>query len=369
MRKPELLRAINCKFLTTNPTNSYLRYEHEQKKRQDVRFCDVRVVRGQLLKSCLASSRLCVSFFLIMLFISCVTTPKTSIPIDDPLNELSLLPAGAKLYFWADAVNGRPLLDVLSFEGTSGKDAEQILDNTSSAVAAIFPSAISQDRRFFIAALGNYPSFSANFSFTFSRSWKKQKSSSGANYWYSKANDLALSLGSKLALVSNIDPLSHFSPEISPHGFKDFQIEYQNEMVLCGWMNNPQESINNFITSMEIPIQIPAEDFYFGINKTIEAAEPWELVFRIKTASAIHARSLVSLFSIARLFISRGMVTQEEIQEEIIEKEMYLSPQEAAVLLFANVPELNGEYLTIRTDSLNEGRIALLFNLFSLHSN
>ena len=133
--------------------------------------------KNKLLNS--ASLRLCVSFFSIMFLVSCASAPKTTIPIEEPVDELSLLPAGAKLYLWADAVKGRPLLDALSFEGKSAKDAAQILDSTSSAVAAIFNAEEAQPRRFFIAALGNYPSSRANFSFTFSRSWKRQKSSSG----------------------------------------------------------------------------------------------------------------------------------------------------------------------------------------------
>ena len=166
-------------------------------------------------------------------------------------------------------------------------------------------------------------------------------------------------------MVSNIDPLSYFSPLIPPEGFNEFQIEYQKEMALSGWINNPQESVNNFLDSMGIPLQIPAEDFYFGASRIIEAAEPWELIFRIKTASASHARSLVSIFMIASLFVSRGI----EMQEDNIEGEISLSPQDAAMLLLANAPELKGEFITIRTDPLNEAKIALLFQMFSLYSN
>ena len=39
-----------------------------------------------------------------------------------------------------------------------------------------------------------------------------------------------------------------------------------------------------------------------------------------------------------------------------------------AALLFANAPELEGEYLTIRTGALNENKIALLFAMFSIYS-
>ena len=298
---------------------------------------------------------------MILLFVSCATGPKTTIALDDAQSALARLPAGAKLYLWVDAVKARPLLDVLSYGGKSGKDAALILDSTSSAAAAFFQGEENQERRFFIAANGNYPSFRVNFSFTFNRGWKKLKSPSGGSYWYSKADALALTLGAKLSLVSNIDPLAFFNTRLPPDGF----FEYQRGLVLSGWLDNPQESINKFLASMGIPLQMPAEELFFGASRTMEEQEPWELVFKIKTASTIHARSLLSLFSLTRLFILRGVETQKGIEEE----GPYLSPEEAALILFANIPDQDGQYLTLRSAALNEGKIALLFNLFSLYSD
>ena len=298
----------------------------------------------------------------LLLLVSCATAPKAPLSIEGPEAELSLLPAGGKLYIWADTVKSRPLLDVLSFEGKSGKDVERILDLTKSAAAVFFPD---QERRFYIAASGNYPSGRANISFAFSKLWKKQKSTSGQSYWFSKTDNIALSLGSKLALVSNVDPYAgvppQFSAEMPPRGFYDFS----SALVLSGWMINSAETINPFLELMGIPLQIPAEDFFFGVAEARLDIKPWELVFKIKTASASHARSLLSLFQVARLFVSRGAEPASTAPGGVA----LMGPMQAAAVLLANVPEQDGEYLTLRTASLNEGEIALLFNLFSLYSN
>jgi len=300
-----------------------------------------------------------VVLILFFLLVSCASAPKISSPADE--NALALLPVGARVYLWADTVRARPLLDVLSFQGVSGKNAAQVLDNTKSAAVAVFSddktSEKNNSRQFFIAALGNYPRFKANLSFTFSKSWKNQKSSTGGNYWYSHADNIALVLGDKLALVSNTDPLAAFSAASAPEGFAAFN----HGFALAGWMNDSAEYINVFLASMGIPLQIPAEDFFFGAKK--EDEDLWDLIFKIKTPSAIQARSLITLFSIARLFVMRAANTQGEATGEP------LSPQQAAALLFANTPELDEAYLTLRIDSLDADKIALLFNMFSIYSN
>ena len=307
----------------------------------------------------------CLSIIFFLL-VSCASAPGTSVSLAENGGEISLLPSGGRVYLWADAVGGRPLLDAISFDGKSTKDASQILDVTSSAAAVFFPEEEANGRKFFIAALGDYPRFRANFSFALSRAWKKQKSKTGSSYWYSANDGIALSLGSNMALVSNVDPLMNLpsaadSAENSaivlpPEGFDDFR----RSLVLAGWMNDPSESINTFLEAMGIPIKIPAEEFLFGAAKTPAGSEPWELVFKIKNQSPAQARAILTLFSIARLFVLGGM-------EELGSDEP-LSRQEIAALLFANTPELDGLYLSLRTGALNEGKIALLFKMFSLYS-
>jgi hypothetical protein len=289
--------------------------------------------------------------------ISCASSPMLSTTADE--SGLSLLPGGARVYLWADTVRARPLLDILSFQGFKGKDAAQVLDKTKSAAAAFFSDGKNGDtasnRQFYIAALGNYPQFSASLSFAFSKDWKKQKSSTGGSYWYSQGNKIALAIGTGLALVSNTDPLVAFPAASAPEGFAEFN----HGFALAGWMNDSAEAINTFMASMGIPLQIPSEDFFFGANNK---AELWDLIFKIRTPSAAQARSLLTLFSIARLFVLRAQDAGESVAGES------MSPQQAAALLFANVPELDAEYLTLRMNSLEADKIALLFKMFTVYS-
>ncbi|MDR1802735.1 MAG: hypothetical protein LBQ94_03940 [Treponema sp.] len=319
-------------------------------------------------------------FFLLgLVFFSCASAPKVSIPEDvegaAEVRELYMLPAGGKAYIWIDTAEARPLIDVLSIGGLSGKDMARIIDSTETAVAAMFPE--GEDRSFFLAATGKFPVFAANFSMTFSRDWKKQKSPNGSSYWYSKSDGIALALGSNLALVSNIDPFAAFTAEIPPPGFAEFRRDF----ALAGWMPNPSETVDSVIASMGVPLQIPAEGLFFGASRlspnpastdnptddnpmddNSPDTELWAPVFKIRTPSASHARSLLALFSVARLFIQRGLISPGAGSSS------FMSPQEAAALLFANTPEQDDDFLIIRTAPIEAASVALLFQMFSIYS-
>ena len=348
LKKPEAVLAVHS---IINFTPNYPHAELAEAQRID---------RINLLRSL----RLCVRYFWVnsllvfFLLLSCASSPRVSTPVDE--SGLSLLPAGARVYLWADTVRARPLLNLLSFQGVNGKDAAQVLDKTKSVAVAFFSDNkdgdMTNNRQFFIAAMGNYPQFSASLSFVFSKKWKKQKSSAGGSYWHSQADNVALALGSSLALVSNTDPLAVFPAASAPDGFAEFNRGF----ALAGWMNDSAEAINVFMASMGIPLQLPAEDFFFGVKNQ---AELWDLIFKIKTPSPAQARSLLSLFSIARLFVLRAPDAGGGAAGES------MSPQQAAALLFANAPELDGAYLTLRIDSLEADKIALLFNMFTIYSN
>jgi hypothetical protein len=268
-------------------------------------------------------------------------------------------------------VQGRTLLDAFSSVFIEGEGVSDILDSTSSAAVAIFP-AESQGRRFFLAASGSYPRFMANFSLIFSRGWRRQRSVTGNSYWHSANENIALALGSNLALVSDTDPYDNFAFETPPSGFAEFNRGY----ALAGWVNDSSDSINAFLSSMGIPLQVPAEDFFFGaLNSPANFSSPnpdspdqgpvtdWELVFRIGTSSTAQARSLLTLFSMARLFVMRGP------QAAFPEDPFSMNPQDVASLLFANTPEQDGNALLLRIGPLDEGRIALLFSMFSVYSS
>jgi len=65
---------------------------------------------------------------------------------------------------------------------------------------------------------------------------------------------------------------------------------------------------------------------------------------------------------VARLFVQRGLIGQDA------EGSSSMGPREAAALLFANIPEQNEDFLTLRMDSMDAASIALLFQMFSIYS-
>ena len=319
-------------------------------------------------------SRLCMSFFLVFfLFASCATSPKPGQVLPEGEPDFSVLPPLASAYLWADVDQAKPLLEALSFEGISGKDASQILDRTGMALLAVFPDTATQ--RFFLAGWGNYPNLRAGMSMSFSRDWKKVKSETGNRYWHSAAYKLGIALGPTLAFVSDGDPFMPGSgADISPPGFDEFR----RASVLSGWLTSPREAIMDFISGIGLPIEVPAEEFFFGAERLpLESAGSnnaaggrlWELVMRIKTPSPSHARSFLSLFSIARLFIAPSRTSSGSIPDAAGESASSMGPADIAAILFANVPVQEGEFLTLHTDPMREERIALLFNMFQLYSN
>ena len=303
-----------------------------------------------------------IVIFIALFSTSCATAPRAPVPAAEEIPpELAILPAGGSLYLWADIVQSRPLLDILSFDGFSGRDAAMMLDRTATAAAVVFPE--EQDRRFFLAATGRYPRHRANFSFAFSRGWRRHRGYGGRTFWYSRNNNLALSLSSSLSLVSNTDPFDVFEQTTPPETFTDFR----RGMALAGWVPNPYQPINGFLETLGLPIRIPAEDFFFGAVRSPHNgnAAPWELAFRIRAPSAADAGSLIALFSVARFFVMQMAGGAEPLSADMDS----LSLPQAAMLLFANAPEHDGAFLTFRINSLEESTIALLFNMFSVYSN
>ncbi|MDR2617291.1 MAG: hypothetical protein LBC62_00335, partial [Treponema sp.] len=208
--------------------------------------------------------------------VSCATAPKASPSAEGP--DFSVLPPGARVYLWADVKEGRQLLEAISLEGLDGRDAARILERTGTAVAAFYPEEAA--RRFFLAGWGSYPSLRAGISMAFSRDWKKVKSETGSRYWFSKSRRIGVALGSKLAFAADGDPFAPGSGSQSgtaPEGFEDFR----RLCVLAGWMPEPKDPLNRFLTAAQIPLQIPAEDFSFGVRGVADGK--WELVFRVHT--------------------------------------------------------------------------------------
>ena len=299
---------------------------------------------------------------------SCATNPRISLSPEIDGDEFSLLPAGGLAYIWGDVREAGSLIELLLFEGGSRESAD-ILNRTRYAAAALFPQAAgTEGRNYYLAAFGSYPRRSANISMMFSRDWRRQRSSTGSTYWYSRSSEMTLAMSSNFALVSDLDPFiapstaSLSMPAVSvPDGFLDFR----RGKALAGWINEAQEPLNSFLESFGLPIQIPAEELFFGALRlpSIDSSEiQWELSFKIKTSSDREARALISLFNIAMLFIQRtGQGTPPPSGT--------LQPMDFFSLLFGNPLEQDEEFIIIRSAPMNDVRVALLLGLFPIYSS
>lgn len=287
----------------------------------------------------------------IMFLVSCATNPKT-MPVNERGDFAALAP-GALAYFFIDVPRSRPLLEFISLGGFSGKDAAEFLDKTDSAVAAAYPP--ESGRSFLVAARGKYPSGRIGFSFAFSSAWKKIPSAAGSSYWRSDRNDLSVSLNSRRALVSDGDPL------VSPPGVEAPVVfeAFRRDAFLAGWTDDRGASINRFLALLEIPLQIPAERIFFGIFDAPEEGngKEYEAFLRIETPSVSHAKGLLAIFSLTRIFMD-GLTPMDEED-----------PLTLAAALFAYIPTQEDAALIVRTGSLKPQGIALLFNMLSLYSN
>jgi hypothetical protein len=309
----------------------------------------------------------------VLAIVSCSTIPRNTVEL--ARGDFSLLPAGGQLYLWADVIEARVLLESISFDGLSLAQAGIILDRTDTAAAVFFEhgsvgnegSSVSEARdKFFISLRGRYPTFQAGFSLTFSKDWKKLKSNTGNSYWYSQGFGIGLALDSQLALVSGGDPFSKLPSAQNqqavrlPDGFDEFRERYRPQgAVMAGWIPD-SNLINGFLSNFGLPISIPAEDFFFCVLKQKSgSADAWELVFNMRTASVNQARGLVSVFSLARAFISAFAVPGAEKS----------SLMDFLPNLFANIPEREEATLILKSDSFSTDELSLLFSAISVYSS
>ena len=314
-------------------------------------------------------------FFQIMLllfFSACSTIPRNTAQRDT--GDFSLLPSGGQLYLWADINESRVLLDNVSFEGMQLNQASAILDRTNTATAVFFGKAETEDAAnqgavYFLNLRGSFPSFQAGFSFTFSRDWKRNQSITGNSFWQSQGMRISLAMNSNLALVSAGDPFlmlpanSRIPAVRVPDGFDEFR----QGSVVSGWIPD-NELVNKFLSDLSLPIQIPAEAFFFKAKKPdafgeslqggAELTDLWELEFLIRTPTANQSQGLLMLFSIARPFIMSFSVSSEK-----------QSLMDFIPALFANQPSRDGADLMLKSASFTTGELALLFNIISVYSN
>jgi hypothetical protein len=243
----------------------------------------------------------------------------------------------------------RPILDLLSLGGFSGRQAADLLDKTDSAAAASYPPGFP--RSFLVAARGAYPGFRAALSFALSPSWKRTRSPEGGFYWHSSREGLSVALDKGRAFVSDGDPLV---PPPGPEAPEPYRA-LRRGALLAGWSDYGGIALNQFLASQGILLQFPADRIVFAVYDSPAGGEPgYQAVLRIETASVSQAKGLAAVFSLARRFLA-------DLPPEAGEGSL-------ALALFANSPVQDGPALIIRTGPLDAPGIALLFRMLSLYS-
>jgi hypothetical protein len=321
-------------------------------------------LRGRFLSYCLS--------LLALFFAACAGAPK---PLDIPLESGFPLDAGGRAYAYIDVEKARPVLDKISFAGLSQSDLSMILDRTSYAVAGFYPPESGKTAQF--SAWGRYPSSRAGFALGASKGWKKLKSENRQRFWYSAqaGASVALDAGRAFAAVSlpavpgakAPNPFALPPGTSLPEGFTEFR----RDAALAFWLEEPESYLNRFLSAMNLPLQIPAESFMASLHplprETGESADPNEQLYesriRIKTPQASQARGLLTLFSMARFFLSQAAQNPEVQNSEASETVALLS------LLFTNPPSLEGAFLNLRGAPMSGKDIALLFSLFSVYTS
>jgi hypothetical protein len=285
-------------------------------------------------------------------------------------------------YVVANVPEARPVLDRISIEGYNSTQMAEVLDKTQFAVAALYPPESGRGIR--AVTWGKYPNVRAGFAFTMSKDWKRQRTASGKYYWYAPTHRLSLALSSSQAFAAVApaqgiaDPAAREAlaavemaagpftqgPGIEvPEGFNAFR----EGSYLALWMENPAERLDRFLSALRVPLHIPAEQLMAAFSTLPPVQEPGpdeasgtlhEIKLRITAPSEATARSMMTLFSTARIFILRsgspGGMDGETFK--------LLS------LLFTRPVEQEGAFLTLRSPPMDERGIALLFNLFSVYS-
>jgi hypothetical protein len=319
--------------------------------------------------------------FTALVLAACASAPK---PVEFPLNGPLPLDGGAMLYLVVEVPQARPFLDHIYIEGLAEEDAAQIFDRTHYAAAAVFSP--DSGKRLQAIAWGNYPSFRAGLAFASAVDWKRQRSPAGP-FWYSADRNISLAFnrgqafaalgpeggGTKIRAEAPpaAGPYTRGSGVEVPAGFNAFR----EGACLALWLENPAEPLGRFLEGLRLPIRIPAEEFLAALvllsspEETPGFAEAavlpeetagpgasgprYEIRLRIRAPSETNARSLMTLFSTARLFISQaGDAGYSELLS----------------LLLARPPEQEGPYLNLRSAPVKEEDIALLFTLFSIYS-
>ncbi|QQO08369.1 hypothetical protein [Breznakiella homolactica] len=286
---------------------------------------------------------------------SCASNPKPVSFYKELPDVFAPLAPGASAYLYIDVPAARPILELADFGAISGLATKDALDMTETAAAALYPKGTA--RRYMAVAQGKFPSFRSALSFTFSSSWKKNKSETGNAYWHSDAFGVSMALNKNTAYVSDGDPF------IVPPGFESPQRlrELQAGSAMAGLVEDAADPINSFFSALGISLKFPAERIFFGLygdpgNTGSSGFDLYSGLFYVETPTPSQARAFQSIFSLARAFLGSAAAWEDD------------PAAEAMAALFTHPPELDGSSLIIRTGPMTAEGMALLFSMFSVYS-
>ncbi|MDR2313828.1 MAG: hypothetical protein LBE02_04775 [Spirochaetaceae bacterium] len=291
----------------------------------------------------------CCLFLALSFFGACASSSAGPRAFYSGRRDFSLMGPGADLYIKAEVQSVRPILEGLILGGLTGAEIKEFLDMCETLTAAVY---MGEERRFYAAAAGRFPSARGGFFFGISRDWEKRKSASGVDYWYSDKSKLGVFLTGKNAYLSNADPF------VPPPGVRipDGIGPLQNGAVLLGWMEDPASALNTIVAAFGVPIAIPAERLIFGVYPGGGENLNYTAVLRFETPTPSQANALVRIFTLARAGIAGADFTGRPDLESL-----------ARAFFSGGSPRQEGNALILTSGPMSGQDLALLFNIISLY--
>jgi hypothetical protein len=283
-----------------------------------------------------------------------------------PGMEFVALNPGALAYVYVDAASSRLILEASDLAGLRDRHAAEILDRTGNAVLAVFPG--NSEMAIQALAWGNYPAGRVNFSFFFSKAWKKYKSERGSSFWFSADDGISLALKKDQVFLgvknrnvrglsveevwdpwAPVDPFGPYPGRVVPDGFR----AYREGAALALWVDNPAANLGAVLETLSIPLQIPAESCFVALDPLEK--ESFSGRIRMEFSQPSQARAILVLMTMARSLMPR---TENRLE----------GTAALASLIFANPPQQDGSAINLITAPLGSDEIALLFRMFSVSS-
>jgi hypothetical protein len=288
-----------------------------------------------------------------------------------PGGEFASLAPGGLVYFYADVKRTQPILAHISLKNIDMKQTLGLLgkvDFLSGAVYPKSPSVPGAPRNILLHAWRQRGRIPGGGVLALSPQWEKTASRTGARYWHSSAYGLSAAIQKTEAFVSDGDPFIDGPPVAAPEKLEELRIGASGRQaetppaLVLGWLENAGTPVNNFLSTLGLPVRIPAERIFFAIHETPGGQRPvYEVSLRIETRNANQARALVSILGLVRGLQAKGLPDAADTgaDREFLET---LRP------LLANPPGVDGTDLLIHTGPMSAEGIALLVNRFAAYS-